>query len=345
MNKVDFLIVGQGIAGSLLAIELIKRGKKIAIFNDELQPSSSQVAAGLYNPITGRNMVKTWMADEIFPKLGSFYENLERELGSQFHVAQSIYRPFITLEEQNDWYGKYSSPTFKPYVLDVSAKSLYPGHVSDEFGGVHLNKCGYVDVENFVLASRKMFTTLGVYNSQMFDHQALEELGDKVVYGGYEAKKIIFCEGPGVKSNPFFQDLRMKPVKGEIIDIETEFSLNQIINRGVFIIPKKDFFTVGSTYDHSDLSWEPTIKGLYRLEGILKKVYKGTYNIKRHRAGIRPSTFDRRPFVGVIKNRPMVGIFNGLGAKGVTLGPYFARVLADSLINNKKLMDEVRLDR
>ena len=76
MQKIEVLIVGQGLAGSLLALELEKRGRKIHVVDNNPSTSSSKVAAGLYNPITGRKMTKTWMADELFPNLVNYYEAL-----------------------------------------------------------------------------------------------------------------------------------------------------------------------------------------------------------------------------------------------------------------------------
>ena len=51
MNKVDFIIVGQGMAGTLLAHELISANKKILIIDKKLPASSSRVAAGMINPV------------------------------------------------------------------------------------------------------------------------------------------------------------------------------------------------------------------------------------------------------------------------------------------------------
>ena len=51
--QVDFLIVGQGLAGSLLAKELLRRGRTVHVVDDRWKSSSSQVAAGLMTPLTG----------------------------------------------------------------------------------------------------------------------------------------------------------------------------------------------------------------------------------------------------------------------------------------------------
>ena len=84
LKKFDFIVVGQGLAGSAVALQLLKRNRKILVI-DRLNPnSSSRVAAGLFNPVTGRNLVKTWMADELFSSLHAFYREADVvEFGDQ----------------------------------------------------------------------------------------------------------------------------------------------------------------------------------------------------------------------------------------------------------------------
>ena len=92
MEKVDYLIVGQGIAGSLLAYELEQAGRRVLVLNEEKENTSSNKAAGIYNPITGRKLVKTWLADELFPGLEGYYLGLEQTLG-----AHSVSYTHLTL--------------------------------------------------------------------------------------------------------------------------------------------------------------------------------------------------------------------------------------------------------
>ena len=86
--KVDYLIVGQGLAGTTLAFHLLKSNKKIFILDDCDSTSSSRVAAGLFNPITGKRNVKTWKADILFPYMKNFYRELEDFLGIKFLSAR-----------------------------------------------------------------------------------------------------------------------------------------------------------------------------------------------------------------------------------------------------------------
>ena len=124
MHKRDILIVGQGLAGSLLALELEKRGKKVMILDNNPSLSASKVAAGLYNPITGRKMVKTWFADELFPNLSKFYQDLEKKIDAKFHFSKTIYRPFNNIEEQNDWSVRKNFITNKKQGTKVIWKKI-----------------------------------------------------------------------------------------------------------------------------------------------------------------------------------------------------------------------------
>lgn len=346
MKEVDFLIVGQGIAGSLLAYELIKRGQKVVVL-DRAQPerSSSFAAAGLYNPITGRKMVKTWMADELFPRIVPYYEELEKVLQSSFHQAMPIYRPFVSIEEQNDWHGKSATEMYAPYINKIYTESIAGENVIDPYGGLSLNFTGFVDLPKALNAIKAFLRGKGMYEVELFQHQNVESGKDGVTYQNWVAKAIIFCEGTGVEENPYFNGLRMRPVKGELIDIKTDFNPNQIVNRGVFMIPRDGAIRVGSTYDNQDSSWQPTAEGSSMIEDKLGKLYQGPYEVIGASAGIRPATFDRRPFLGLVENQSGIGIFNGLGTKGVSLAPYFAPMMADFLLGKQEILPDVNVNR
>ncbi|MBV6646797.1 MAG: FAD-binding oxidoreductase [Cyclobacteriaceae bacterium] len=345
-RKVDLLIVGQGIAGSLLSYTLHKNGFTVKVIDKPVAHTSSMVAAGLYNPITGRKMVTTWMGKAIFSGLEEFYSDLQQDLGVQVLFPKSIYRPFVNVEEQNDWSGKASHmDEAKYFIEEVRLKPLGVPKVLDKYGGLMLKRSGYVDLPLMVESIRNFLAEQGIYQSELFQYDELKVNGDSVVYKDIHADKVIFCEGTLVKNNPYWKHLRFRPVKGEIMSIEADLDTNFILNRGVFVIPKANGFTVGSTYDHNDLSNLPTEKGVNTITAKLKKIYSGNYNIITTRAGIRPATFDRRPFIGWHEKMPNVGIFNGLGAKGVSLAPYFVSKIIENLKNGKQFIKEVDVSR
>jgi glycine/D-amino acid oxidase-like deaminating enzyme len=58
--------------------------------------------------------------------------------------------------------------------------------------------------------------------------------------------------------------------------------------------------------------------------------------------------FGAEPLGRLVPQYARVGILNGTGAKGVTLAPYFARQLAESLVNSAPILpgaDVARLAR
>ncbi len=337
--------MGQGLAGTLLALELMDAGQSVFILNKETEHTASMKAAGLYNPITGRKMVKTWLADELFAGLESHYEHLEKKLDAKFLFPQPIYRPFFSIEEQNDWQGKIGEAEYQNVVDRMHTKSLNIDGVIDTYGGLELKASGSVDLPELISAARSFFIDKACYANEAFDYSKLEEEIDVIRYQDIEAKKVIFCEGPGVTDNPYFKDYPFKLVKGEVLDVKTKLSEQRIVNRSVFMLPRHGVFKVGSTYDHSVLDHQPTAAGRTNICDRMEKIYEGDYEIVGHKAGVRPATYDRRPFIGLVGKLGSVGIFNGFGAKGVSLVPFFATQYVNYLLGNSELHEGVSLGR
>ncbi len=342
-RKIDYIIVGQGIAGTWLSYELIKRGYEIMVFNKETNNSSTLKAAGLYNPITGRKMVKTWRADDFFPSLEKDYRELEELLKATFLYSMPIYRPFRTFEDQNEWQGRQGDSGYSKYLQHVYNKSAGIQHINDQYGGILLSHSGYVDLPTLVKSYRIYLTHKECYRNELLDANKIDWGSESIRYEKLEAKKIIFCEGADVSS--LWRFLPFKFVRGEIMDVECELIKPYIINRGIFMIPKNNFVTIGSTYDHLLLSYEPQEKGIENLKVRLEKLFAGTFKIIEKRAGIRPATYDRKPFIGFHKTIGTLGIFNGFGTKGVSLVPYFARHFVDVLEKKSEIDKEANVER
>ena len=69
------------------------------------------------------------------------------------------------------------------------------------------------------------------------------------------------------------------------------------------------------------------------------------YEVLEHFAGVRPTVKDRRPLVGLHPNHPNMYILNGLGTRGVMLGPFLAHQLFNYIENNIPLDEEINIDR
>ena len=345
-QNVDFLVVGQGLAGSLLSHHLLEQGCSVRVINTQHHlPSASRAAAGLYNPITGRKLVKTWRADALFPYLETCYAELQRRLGVTFFYPTPIYRPLASVEDQNAWAVQSGDPALAGFVEEVNLTSRYPTLVHDEYGGLLLRHCGYVDVPELLRAYRAFLIAENCYEEAVFDVARLEVRAHAVRYQNCTARWLIFCEGTSARHNPYFSWLPFRPVKGEMLLIRTETPLPVIMNRGVFVIPRGTHCRVGSTYDHHDLSDAPTERARQTLRQKLDQLLRSPYEVLNQWAGVRPATRDRLPFVGIHPVHEPLGVFGGFGSKGVSLAPYFAQHFVHCLLKNEPIDEEVTIRR
>ena len=346
-KEVDFIIVGQGLAGSVLAVELLRREKKVFVFDEPERNYSSSVAAGLFNPITGRVMTKTWKADLLFPFLFDFYVNAEKSLGARFFYPMPLYRPFKSVQEQNEWMGKSTDPGMHVYLKKILLQTEFGEHVHDTFGGLLLSQCGYIDTNLFIKMVRGTLAKRESFSEEYFVEKEVQVENDFVRYRDLKARKIIFCDGNASQKSHFFGWLPFKPLKGETIHVRIDREFKCIYNRGVYVVPtdKSGLYKVGATYDTQNLTEAVTERGRGELSEKLTELMKLPYEITTQNWGIRPSTVDRKPFLGCHPQEKKVVIFNGLGTKGVSLAPYFANQLAHLLLGQGEIDQEVNIGR
>lgn len=342
--EIDFLIIGQGLAGSALGYRLIQEGKKVVVIDRPQANKSSRVAAGLFNPVTGRKMVKTWKGEFLFPEIVPFYQELERVTGKKFLTLQSIYRPFLSIEEQNEWMGHSGDPEIQPFIKKIEV-STQDERLKDSYGGVLLQQSGWLDIPTFLDGIAVFFGERLI--QEEFNEEELVQEGVNWRYKGWEVNALIYCNGLGAMQSRFFSFLPFAPVKGEILEVKQAFNPPFIVNRGVFRVPLSNGnFRVGSTYSWHDLEVGPTEKAQNELvEKLTDVVRVPVESVVAHRFGIRPATKDRKPFLGKHPEAPNVYVFNGFGAKGVSLVPYFSGQMRDFLLKDQPLDAEVTISR
>jgi len=203
-------------------------------------------------------------------------------------------------------------------------------------------------LETILPAWRTRLRELQALDEERFDPEALRFENGKVSYGTIRADTVLFCDGAGGPSNPFFRKLPYASNKGEALllnipGLPAEF----VYKKGSLLVPlaKSDKWWVGSTYERSDLNPKPSDRFRVETEARLRDWLKLPFTIEGHVAGIRPATVERRPFAGLHPKRPEVGILNGLGTKGCSLAPYLARQLTDHLIEGHPLLPETDVRR
>lgn len=349
-KKVNYIIVGQGLAGTVLAHTLLKQNKSLVIIDLPSISMASKVAAGLWNPVVFKRLVKSWMADDLLEYMDSFYPEVEVLLNEKFYFKKQIVKPFSEEQEKLLWLkktseeiGKYLNPTIQSdFLTDV---------IHNPIGAAEVINAGNIDTNVLLNASQAYFKNKQFLLQEAFDYQELKLLSGEVNYKGIVAEKIIFCEGYKALDNTYFNWLPFKLTKGETLTIRIPLLyqkglLSKVINKGVFVLPLGEgLYKVGATYEWEDLTDLPTEKGKMFLVDQLNKLLKAPFEIIEHKAGIRPTVKDRRPLIGLHPEHTTLGIFNGLGTKGVMLGPYFAKQFVDFLEAGIPLNKEVDIGR
>ena len=343
--RIDYIIVGQGLAGSAVALQLIRRGKKILVIDTPELNTSSRVAAGLFNPFTGKKMAKTWLADTIFPYLHIFYQEAEAFTGQKFFYSSVLYKPFLSVVEQNEWMGKSADPAFSGYIQKVFTGSTISG-IKDEFGGLLLKQCGHLDTTRYMAGVRSSIVENGLILNEKFLENELQADAQGVTYKGYRAQKIIFCQGEYAFHGKWFGWLPLIPLKGETLTIQTDAPFEQITSRGVYVVPSgKNELRIGSTYNWDDNFRGITDSSRQELIEKLEDLIDIPYKIISQDWGMRPTTPDRRPLMGSHPDYKSIIIFNGLGTKGVSLSPYFSNNLIAWLEGETDLNKEADVNR
>ena len=345
MKKVDYIIVGLGLAGLSFSRQLEKNKKTFVVFEDDSQ-HSSKVAGGMYNPVILKRFTPVWDAKNQLEIALPFYKELEEKFGSTYDIPLEIGRLLTSVEEQNNWFTTCDHPLLADYMIPKIDTDNYKG-IESSFGYGKLIKTGRIDTKKLLSDYRNDLIKKDCIQFDKFDHSAVELKDDLVQYEKTEATKIVFCEGFGIKENPFFNDLPLNEAKGELITIYApELEIDFVLKSGVFVLPLgKQNFLVGATFNWKDKTNVPTEAAKQELLKKLDKIITVAYEVTDQVAGIRPTVKDRRPLIGVHPKHSQLVVLNGLGTRGVMIAPTVSIELFNHLECGEPLRKEIDIKR
>ncbi len=322
-NKYDYIVVGQGLAGTLLTHELIDHGKKVLVIDTKLKASASRVAAGLINPVSMKRCIPAF-PDYYLKEALNRYIELGKKLNFNFLNLKSLLRLFDSDETKALWEEKVSDKGMDIYIKEFINKNNFT-FLNDYFSSAIIEPAGFLDVISFLDYSRIYFAKKGEFLDEKFDFSLFND--SEISYKDFKADKIIFCEGFRLTENPFFNYLPLAPTKGEVmtIKIPSKKYFDKIISKDVYILPLGNYlYTVGATYNREDISDSLTDEGQSFLKERIDDILNLEYEIINSVAGVRPTVRDRKPLIGYHPENNRIGVFNGLGARGVLVGPYLS---------------------
>jgi len=343
---VDYFIIGQGICGTMLSWFLHKEGKSFVVMDDGNDYSSSKIAAGIINPITGRRYVATWMIEEIMPFAIQTYSELSTYFNTNLAFEKSIIDFFPSPQMRNAFVDRITEND--TYLHSYPDQNHFNQYFNYDFGCGEIRPAYLVNITLLLELWRKKLLEQHALIERNFDVNAVKYNDDSISYENITAHKLIFCDGVVATKNPWFQLLPFAPNKGEALLIETEWLTNQhIFKKGIMLapLPAVNHYWVGSNYQWEFENDQPSEQFYKQTTTLLKHWLKEPFKVLSHKAAVRPATIERRPFVGFHPLFPNIGILNGMGTKGTSLAPYFAQQLTQHLVYNFPIADEADIQR
>ncbi|MDX8404155.1 MAG: FAD-dependent oxidoreductase [Mariprofundaceae bacterium] len=337
-NFYDVLIVGAGLAGSSLAYRLMERGKRVLLVADPDIPSASRVAAGLINPVTGQRLVLQKNIKTLLTSAHSFYHQLEELFDRKIFHNREMLRIIRNEKELAAWQKRKLDPAYEPYLGDFRENDAFINAPEGLFSQHHT---AFLDTNRLLDTLHHYFSE---YKSMLVGKVHYDDISltlDGVHWQGLRAKKIIFCEGWRGSNNPWFTQLPFQPTKGEIVTLHTDFRLpDYIVNSGNWIIPiDQHTFKLGATYDWQILDENETNDAQEKLMKALNQILVHPFKSEfiEQKAGVRPGSRDKQPFIGFHAEYSQLGIFNGFGSKGSLLTPWYSDMFARHITHGEPL--------
>jgi len=340
LRKFNYLIVGQGLAGSILAHQLINAGNSVLVLDNDHEASSSAVAAGIINPITGHRLNITDGFAEFYPNAEKYYADLEQVLGVDLWRTIDQLRLIKNQGQLEYFHKRQDQHTYKNLIGNLEDTPYFP---KATFGATRIAKTAVVNTATLLQAIKTWLMEHESYESTKVDYAKFQFSNNGVIYGKHTASKLIFCEGFQAINNPWLQYLPFKLSKGEVLTIKAAEQPKELLNWGNWLLPDAldGSCKLGSNYAWNDtnLAPDPLVKNQL-LEGLTEAT-GFTAKLTKHQVGIRPTTKYRKPFIGVLKQLEHALCFNGFGSKGCLLIPYYAKLLVDHLTHGTPLPKEL----
>ena len=345
-TRVDAIIVGGGLAGIHLALDMERSGMQAVVVDHPNPHSSSRVAAGIINPITGRRFALSWLYSELHPVFTEVYTYWEDRWNVKFFQPRNIYRSVPANKLVNDLDVKLSDPEFSRYCRPMLREEIdrvsellifnEPGYVMH---GYQLNTVLFLETAIRHLKSRNR------YVRGSFPELKSQLKVNEFHFENFHSETLVWATGAWIVQYQDFDWVGMNPNKGEVLKVRLPDQYeNDIIKQSALYVPMGNHLWWVGTYDTWEWSQNPSAEGeAYLL--ARSKAFKHPVIVEEHIASVRPAMQDRRPVLGAHPRNDQLYIFNGFGSKGTSLIPFFAKMMVGHLERGENIMREVDVRR
>ena len=339
MKNVDYIIVGDGYAALFFAHQLIKNNKSFYLFS-EGKKSASMVSAGIINPAVLKRFTTFWLAQEQIDSLKKTLSEIEGYTHKNYLIEKPILRVFHDEKEKELWLKKSNEISF------LSNDFIKINSIKNPFGCGKVNHSARLNVRDFFTDLMNYLEQNSHLIKEKFDYNLVNT--ENSTYKDIQFKNIIFAEGMAVKENPYFSEIPVEANKGHHLEVKLSEKIEDdfTIKKKHFIFPlNENTYYYGGTYDREQTHHKIDDSAVEKLTNALAEFYPSDFEVTQVKFGFRPTVKDRRPIVGNHPEFKNLYVFNGLGARGILNGNYFAINLYNHLENGEEIHPEVDLKR
>jgi glycine/D-amino acid oxidase-like deaminating enzyme len=343
-HTTDFIIIGHGLAGSITALEVEKRGYSYIVMDEEAPVTSSKIAAGMYSPINPKRMTLLWNYETFIPQALATYKRIEEHLSVEVLHQDTVVNALGSVKELNDLSLKEEDSTFTQFITNVVANPM----INAPFGSFTINQSGWVNIP-FLLQTHKQYLLQRqsyIQRKVVWNDVIQDEEGNWHLHG-FKSKNVICCDGFNRLKNSFWSYIPPHATKGDELIIEAKtLPENHIWKKGIYLVPiGNHHFRVGATNDYAYKTEQPEEAAYNELKEKLDEMLNCPYAIIKHEAAIRPTSHDRMPIIGEHPAKSRLYIMNGLGTKGVLFAPSMANMLLDFIEKGTAIIKDVNVMR
>ncbi len=357
-----FGIIGGGLAGSLLAYNLLKRGTSVLLFhqNNTAGSTASRTPLALANIAAAKQAKVCWNPTECLSELRNVLDEVTEFPDKSFYHQNGIFRPAF----DEDALTRYRSSFENEPWPENTIRWMSPEEAADIFPVMHKTYGGLFIPNGITVNLPEFLDSLHQYLMNKFGNQlrlVQEKVTDsKQTESGwqivtdestYHTEQLVFASGEHTARHPFWKHHKLHPVKGQIIqfsgDVVNQVAPVSVAASGYFAV-FGNTAVMGSTYEHHYKSLSPDEFGKRTLLKKLSDIYPALSPAEENIAGwasVRVTTPDKLPFAGAHHEIENLHLFTGLGSRGLLYAPLIASHLADHLLNASPLPPEVDVQR
>ncbi|HTO15532.1 MAG TPA: hypothetical protein VLZ83_07165 [Edaphocola sp.] len=313
------LIIGQGIAGTLLSFELFQNNIPFKVIDNNSNNSASHLSGAALNPYSGKTEKGIKRRTEMYDAAMNSYTSIGNLLNSKI---------------VND---------FKLLIFDDPKESnkLLDSNFTPNFNYKEISKYDHVAlVQNEILL--KLWRRWLLKNDFLIEDSFQENeliINTEIIYRTEKYSKIIYCNGVAAMKQSLFSNIPFTKNRGDVLLLNIpELSEEYIyqIEKIRLLSKGNGIFWCGSNYIWEYEDMEPNKQWGAATLSILNRWLKLPFELKAHICAKRPTTAGQIPTIGWHPKNDLIGICNGLGTKGYSAGPLWIK----DFVNNSILKEE-----